>query len=231
MKFVLPGDFLPEIEHGKTTKGKILLGPGLRHENNKVYATRPGVLKQESENVFYVDTMSKRYLPNKREFVIGIVVKKKGENYLIDIAGPELATLSCLSFENASKKTRKEMQVGDLVYAQLLVANKDMEPELVCIDVYDRSAGMGVLPEKGHLFTVPLHVSRQLVDPNNPFLLQISKKFPYSIVVGSNGRIYVRAGSNREMLAVMHAVYMVETMGLSEALANLNKLLTNFLNG
>jgi len=36
-------------------------------------------------------------------------------------------------------------QVGDLVYARLLVANKDMEPELVCIDSNGRSSGYGVL--------------------------------------------------------------------------------------
>jgi len=36
-------------------------------------------------------------------------------------------------------------QVGDLVYARLLVANKDMEPELVCIDSDGRSSGYGVL--------------------------------------------------------------------------------------
>jgi len=36
-------------------------------------------------------------------------------------------------------------QVGDLIYARLLVANKDVEPELVCIDSNGKSSGYGVL--------------------------------------------------------------------------------------
>ena len=36
-------------------------------------------------------------------------------------------------------------QVGDVVYARLLVAIKDMEPELVCIDSNGKSSGYGVL--------------------------------------------------------------------------------------
>ena len=46
--------------------------------------------------------------------------------------------ISFISFESLC-------QVGDLVYARLLVANKDMEPELVCIDSDGRSSGYGVL--------------------------------------------------------------------------------------
>ena len=40
-------------------------------------------------------------------------------------------------------------QVGDLIYARLLVANKDMEPEIVCIDGGGRSSGMGVIGRDG----------------------------------------------------------------------------------
>ena len=53
-------------------------------------------------------------------------------------------------------------QVGDLVYARLLVANKDMEPELVCIDGGGRSSGMGVIGrEGGFLHTCSLNLIRK----------------------------------------------------------------------
>ena len=42
-------------------------------------------------------------------------------------------------------------QVGDLVFAKLLLANKDMEPELVCIDSLGRSSGLGVIGRDGGL--------------------------------------------------------------------------------
>ena len=53
-------------------------------------------------------------------------------------------------------------QVGDLVYARLLVANKDMEPELVCIDGGGRSFGMGVIGrDGGFMHTCSLNLIRK----------------------------------------------------------------------
>ncbi|MCL4138546.1 UNVERIFIED_CONTAM: hypothetical protein GTU68_041485 [Idotea baltica] len=228
LKTVLPGDLVLEVDLS-TTQEKIFLGPGLRWYENKVRATRVGLLKRDGKNLYYVDTMQKRYIPQKREFVIGIVTKKKGEKYLMDIGGHEQATISYLAFENASKKTRKELKLGDLVYGQLLVANKDMEPELVCIDIYNRSVGMGPLPEGGLLFTVPLHVARSIIDPQNPYLLEIARQISYSIVVGFNGRVYVNSSSQAKMVAIMHAIKLLELSNIEEAKTNLSSLLDSFL--
>jgi exosome complex component RRP40 len=55
---------------------------------------------------------------------------------------------------------------GDVVYAKLLVASRDMEAELVCVDSYGKKAGMGVLTGPGgFMFTVPLHTVRQAHRP------------------------------------------------------------------
>lgn len=53
------------------------------------------------------------------------------------------------------------VQVGDLVYAQFIIANKDMEPELVCIDSCGRANGMGVFGADGLLFKVSLGLVRR----------------------------------------------------------------------
>ena len=52
-------------------------------------------------------------------------------------------------------------QVGDMVYCRLLVANKDMEPEVVCIDGQGRSSGMGVVRNGGFLFKTSLNLVRK----------------------------------------------------------------------
>lgn len=50
-------------------------------------------------------------------------------------------------------------QVGDIVYCKFLVANKDMEPELVCIDGSGKSAGLGVIGrDGGMLLQVPINL-------------------------------------------------------------------------
>jgi len=53
-------------------------------------------------------------------------------------------------------------QVGDLIYARLLVANKDMEPELVCIDSNGRSSGYGVLRD-GFMIHTAASLARKYV--------------------------------------------------------------------
>lgn len=224
---VLPGDEVLQF-NPDTNKERIYIGPGLRWEDNIVRATRPGQLKKTAK-LYFVDTHQKRYIPHRREFVIGIVLKKKGDNYAIDIGGSEQATISYLSFENASKKTRKEMKPGDLIYGQLLVANKDMEPELVCIDMYDRAVGMGSLPEGGIMFTVPLHVARLIVNPENPFLLNIAKKIKYTVVVGFNGRVWLKANKQREMVAIMNCIMMLEVMNIDKANEDVLRVLDSLL--
>lgn len=52
-------------------------------------------------------------------------------------------------------------QVGDLVYCQFIIANKDMEPEVVCIDASGRANGMGVFGAGGLLFKVSLGLVRR----------------------------------------------------------------------
>lgn len=53
------------------------------------------------------------------------------------------------------------VQVGDLVFAQFLIANKDMEPELVCIDGSGRANGMGAFGAGGLLIKVSLGLVRR----------------------------------------------------------------------
>ena len=49
------------------------------------------------------------------------------------------------------------------MFAQFIIANKDMEPELVCIDSCGRANGMGVFGEGGFLFRVSLGLVRRCV--------------------------------------------------------------------
>ena len=79
-------------------------------------------------------------------------------------------------------------QVGDMVYCRLLVANKDMEPEVVCIDGQGRSSGMGVVRNGGFLFTTSLNLVRKWVSASVwwmvvMFLLQHAVELLWCIMV------------------------------------------------
>ena len=95
--------------------------------------------------------------------MIGYVVSKAGDIFKIDIGSSEYASLSYLSFEGATKRNRPDVKVGDIVYARLLVANKDLESELVCIDGTGKSNGLGVIRDGGFVFKCSLSLARKLV--------------------------------------------------------------------
>ena len=56
--------------------------------------------------------------------------------------------MSYLAFEGATKKNKPSINTGDVVYAKIVTASKDMEPELVCVDAYGKKAGLGQLTGK-----------------------------------------------------------------------------------
>lgn len=77
---------------------------------------------------------------------------------------PSFALLSARTRTRTSGETLPLcylFQVGDLVFAHFIVANKDMEPELACIDGSGRANGMGIFGEGGLLFTVSLGLVRR----------------------------------------------------------------------
>ena len=53
-----------------------------------------------------------QYVPVRGENVIGIVTQKSGDVFKVDIGGSDLATLSYLAFEGATKRNRPNVVVS-----------------------------------------------------------------------------------------------------------------------
>jgi exosome complex component RRP40 len=87
--------------------------------------------------------------------VIGVVIDKLGDHFKVDIGAAAPATLSAMSFEGATKKNRPNLQVGSLLYARVILANKDMDPELSCMSVRSKAEGFGEL-YGGYMFKCTL---------------------------------------------------------------------------
>ncbi|XP_011500559.1 PREDICTED: exosome complex component RRP40 [Ceratosolen solmsi marchali] len=208
-KIVMPGDIIKDTQL-LNKKQKIILGPGLRTDGETVYACKAGILKHRS-NVFYVDNFQKRYIPSQGENVVGIVTQKAGDIYKVDIGASEQASLSYLAFEGSSKKNRPNIQIGDIVYAKLLVASKDMEPEIVCVDSFGKKGKLGVLSTNGMLFTCSLSLVRKILKPNCPLLRLLSDELKYELAVGINGKIWIKSKTSVEdTIAVANAILAAE---------------------
>eukprot|EP00094_Tigriopus_californicus_P010041 TCALIF_09684-PA protein Name:"Similar to Exosc3 Exosome complex component RRP40 (Mus musculus)" AED:0.07 eAED:0.07 QI:0/-1/0/1/-1/1/1/0/276 len=229
-RVVIPGDPVPEIPPSDV----VILGPGLRREGPHAIVTRPGVLRHKPlpssaeklapKAIYWVDTHAKRYVAARGEHVIGVILAKAGDTFRVDIGTSEPASLSFMAFEGATKKNRPNALPGDVVYAKLLVASRDMEPELVCVDAYGKKAGMGVLSGGGFVFTTPLHVIRKLLSPDCVLLKTLGDSIPFEIAVGMNGRIWVRCKSVKETISLANAISVAEYMNNDEIKAMSAKL-------
>ena len=52
-----------------------------------------------------------QYVPVRGEFVLGVVTMKAGDTFRVDIGANEIASLSYLSFEGATKRNRPDVKV------------------------------------------------------------------------------------------------------------------------
>lgn len=210
---VLPGDHivLPLPPATAAKKSKVILGPGLRHVDDKVLASKAGVLKQRAANTFWIDSFQKRYIPSKGETVIGLVVMKAGDIFRVDIGASEPAALSYLAFEGATKKNRPDVNVGDLVFAKLLVAYKDFESELICVDSLGKKLKLGVL-SGGFVFSCSINLARRLRNAECPLIDSIKKhiQVPVEIVIGMNGKVWINARNVKDIIAVGNAILAAE---------------------
>ncbi|XP_075823413.1 exosome complex component RRP40 [Microtus pennsylvanicus] len=232
---VLPGEELVLPEHqnadglggageqqlrlnaGARPRQRVVCGPGLRRCGDRLLVTKCGRLRHKepgggSGGVYWVDSQQKRYVPVKGDHVIGIVIAKSGDIFKVDVGGSEPASLSYLAFEGATKRNRPNVQVGDLIYGQCVVANKDMEPEMVCIDSCGRANGMGVIGQDGLLFKVTLGLIRKLLAPDCEIVQELGKLYPLEIVFGMNGRIWVKAKTIQQTLILANVLEACEHM-------------------
>lgn len=75
-----------------------------------------------------------RYIPVVNDAVVGIITRWGSETYEVDINGPVPAALNSLAFEGVNRRNKPQLQEGDVVYARVETAAKDIQPTLVCMD-------------------------------------------------------------------------------------------------
>lgn len=92
--------------------------------------------------------------------MVGIVTARLADAYKVDLGSNCTATLNFSGFEGTTKKNRPNLIVGDVMYARVSIANKDLEPELVCLDADNKPEGFGEVKE-GMLFKCSCDVAQR----------------------------------------------------------------------
>ncbi|KAL1132053.1 hypothetical protein AAG570_010011 [Ranatra chinensis] len=208
---------------------QVWLGPGLRRIADDVFVSRAGVLKKTHNNIYYVDGLQKRYVPAPDEMVVGIVTKKLGDFFRVDIGASEQALVHFQAFKGATKKMRPNINVGDILFGKVVLACPDMEPELVCCeDTQGEHERLGILPPtQGHLFTCSLHLVRKLVSPDCKLFDILKKAFKFETAIGMNGKVWVNGVDVTTTIALGDAILSAEIMTNKEIEEHCNKLAMN----
>lgn len=201
---VLPGDQVGRISSSK----ELRIGPGLvQAAGDVIVSTRAGVLRfRPRHRYWYVDNRTqRRYVPALEDLVVGVVVNRTSEALVVDVGAAVYATLPALAFEGATKRNRPRIAIGDAVYARVVAAARDVEPELECMSVRKKADGFGELAG-GTVLRVSLSHARALMEPDCPVLRCLGELIPYEVAVGLNGRVWIKAQNASNTILVSNAI-------------------------
>ncbi|KAI0985104.1 hypothetical protein GJ496_004902 [Pomphorhynchus laevis] len=206
-----------------TNEGIVLIGPGLSKQRNTTLSKSDNNI-QEYKNVICVsrsgrilasennknssksirlEFMTKRYIPLIDDYVVGIVNGRISEYYTVDINSKSLAYLPQLAFEGVTNRNRPNLLPGDLLFCKVRRAYPDAHPEITCVDEKTgKACGMGTIGNGGILLRVSPYYSRKLSTEKAYLFNIIGKEVEFESAIGVNGRIWIKAGDDRQSVAI-----------------------------
>lgn len=214
---VFPGDQL-HVDENKPLN----IGPGVYCDprSQKVSPINAGaevVSDGKKDQSIYIDYNSKRYVPAVGDLVVGIIIGQFADSYKVSLSSfSSSVTLPYMAFPNASKKNRPTLKIGDLVYARVSSAEKELEAELECVDsTTGKDAGFGLL-DGGMTVDVTLKFARHLLFDNSfPLLPILSRHTQFEIAIGVNGKIWIKCEEVKDTLACYRSVLECQILPVS----------------
>jgi exosome complex component RRP40 len=210
--------FLPgEILCSTTKEDKIRIGAGLiQTENGEIQTVQAGKLCT-LENLFFIETKSKKYIPRVGDMIIGTITEQSSEFYKLDIGASSQGYLQSLSFDGASRRNKPPLKSRDLVYCRVLIASRDMDPEVTCFSLKKQKdwvtgeCEFGDL-KGGHLIDCSIELCKKLLDPNNYVLKCLGDAHTFEIVIGMNGRVWIHSESTKDTIIIANAILNSENL-------------------
>ncbi len=106
------------------------------------------------------------------------------------------------------------------MYGRVSLANKDMEPEVECVNhTTGKSAGFGLLKD-GYVLKTSLNLCRRcdfsiqayladnlrLLNSSNAVLSVLGEHFGFESAIGMNGRVWIHTADERDTIIVVNAI-------------------------
>eukprot|EP00475_Leptophrys_vorax_P005265 TRINITY_DN13193_c0_g1_i1.p1 TRINITY_DN13193_c0_g1~~TRINITY_DN13193_c0_g1_i1.p1 ORF type:complete len:271 (-),score=49.58 TRINITY_DN13193_c0_g1_i1:142-924(-) len=220
-----------------TPQAPIRVGVGLVQKGEGLVVAHCGMLRKNTRtNKVWVDTLMKRYIPIVDDHVIGVVTGATGEYFKVDIGGSREALLSQIGFEGATKRSRPNLPPGSLVLARVILANKDMNPEVTCkAAVNDASAKEWVTGEAiygelqgGYVFSCSISLAKKLLEDECVVLNALGSSLPFEVAVGYNGRVWVKATSPMNTILISNCILNSERFNEQQTLGLVRKVVAEY---
>jgi exosome complex component RRP4 len=209
-QLVAPGDLLAE--------GDYISGDSTYKENEKIYASRLGLVDYNGKRV-HVVALKAFYIPVPGDTVIGKVVETTPSGWVIDIKAPHPARLRASdvverSFKPETTDLPSIFDVGDLIIANVVAYDRTRDPQLTV-----REPGLGKIVRGQLVEVTPTKIPR-IIGRQGSMVGMIKRETGCQLTIGQNGLILISGRSpETERLAVM-ALSKIEkeshTSGLTE---------------
>lgn len=212
-EIVFPGDVIFE---GKN----MIPGRGTFREGDKIISKVIG-LKNIDKRVVSVIPLAGPYIPKVGDYVIGEIIEVGLNHWMVDINAPYQAAMVMFEIQEFVDKNAdlsRYLDLGDLIFTKIINVTKNKYINLTMKDVRCRKLIGGLV-----VHITPSKVPR-LIGKKGSMINTIKKYTGSMILVGQNGRVWVKGGN--ETLAA-EAIYMVDKYshqtGLTEMVENFLK--------
>lgn len=216
---VCPGDDVTDVITEREEGGVVKLGVGLSlNDDQRIKCHLAGTLNFKPPCTYWIHANLKQYESKVGNQVIGIIEEKGGDYYKVNIFNGGSSILNRLAFEGATKRNKPELKRGDVIYAHVKLAHKDLDTELTCVSTSgikkEWSSGETVYGDlqEGILVRVSLSFARSLLSQNCVVLKALERYFEFECCVGMNGAIWIKAAKLHEMIAIRNAIINSEDL-------------------
>jgi exosome complex component RRP4 len=194
-KIVIPGQILSDKED--------MAGVGTYVKDGKVHSLLYGIANVK--NKVSVVPFSGKYLPSRKDFIIGTVIDVTPSNWIMETGSPYDGLLHVSEYPKRvdSSEMRKYMDVGDCVIVRVKDVSKSMKVELTM-----REPGTRLLTKGRIIDVMPAKVPR-VIGHSGSMVSILKKESGCDVFVGKNGRIWIN-GKAGDMDHLADAIEMIE---------------------
>ncbi|MEM2117981.1 MAG: exosome complex RNA-binding protein Rrp4 [Candidatus Bathyarchaeia archaeon] len=216
-QLVTPGDLIAE--------GDYMAGENTYREDNKIYASRIGIVEYENKKVNVV-ALRAFYIPRIGDIVIGTVTEVGFNGWTVDINAPYEALLRASDVLSRPFKPQKDelsqvLDVGDLIVAKIIAYDRAHNPQLTVGE-----PGLGKVTRGQIVKITPTKIPRA-IGRKGSMISMIKQETGCQIILGLNGVVLITGKTlEDEQLAVM-ALRKIEeeshTSGLTDRITQMIK--------